>query len=151
MEVAELSCKHGNQARNTTMENAGNAKECLRPEALDFGEALHRCFDNRDVLRQMILCFFDDFDTLVVHSPALLERAELEPLGQLGHRIKGSLVFLAADEAAEAAARVEQLRRAGACDPAAAAEAVQKLLQQCRCLESPLRACLAASDSHACP
>ena len=43
----------------------------------------------------MIQCFFDDVDNLLPKIRAALEKGDLEEVGRLGHRLKGTVVYLA--------------------------------------------------------
>ena len=71
--------------------------------------ALSRCCDSQDMLRDMIACFFDDVDKLLPQMRAALEVANLAEAGRKAHRMKGTLVYLGANSAEEAAHRLERL------------------------------------------
>ena len=43
----------------------------------------------------MIQCFFDEVDNLLPKMRAALEKGDLEEVGRLGHRMKGTVVYLA--------------------------------------------------------
>jgi HPt (histidine-containing phosphotransfer) domain-containing protein len=90
------------------------------------------------MVREMIACFFDDVDTLLPLMCAALEQGDLPEVGRLGHRIKGTVVYLGARMAEEAALRVEQCGGSNAGPPSAAAEAVQALKRECLALKTVL-------------
>ena len=68
-------------------------------------EALTRCFNSDDMVREMIQCFFDEVDNLFPQMRAALEKGDLVEVGRLGHRMKGTVVYLGAEPAKEAALR----------------------------------------------
>ena len=74
----------------------------------DAEEALSRCFNSKDLMLEMVRCFLDEVDKLFPRMRAALEQGDLAEVGHLGHRLKGSLVYLGAQRAKEAAQRVER-------------------------------------------
>ncbi len=68
---------------------------------------------------------------------AALERGNLVEVGNLGHRLKGTITCLAAQPAKEAATRVEKVGLYGGTQ-AEAEEAVKMLERECRALRSAL-------------
>ena len=118
-----------------------------RPTALGFhpDEALARCCHSRDLLREMIQSFFDEAEILFPRMRAALARGDLVEIGRLGHRLKGTVVYLAAPAAEEAALAVERFgyRHGGsAAEAAAALETLERvcLLLKATLIESPLAA-----------
>jgi len=112
-----------------------------KPASLVFDpdEARARCCDNREMLDEMTRCFFRDLDSLLPQMHAALANRDLAQLGRLGHRLKGTLVYLGARRATEAAVRVERLKR----QPGGAEEAehaVRTLERECAKLKSALAA-----------
>ena len=75
---------------------------------LDPELAVKQCFNNPKMVREMIQCFFDEVDELVPQMRAALGKGHLEEVGRLGHRMKGTVVYLGAQPAKEAALRVER-------------------------------------------
>ena len=69
---------------------------------------------------------------------AALDRGDLLEVGRLGHRMKGTLAYLGAASAKEAAMRVERFSRLTGRAPAEAAEAVAALQCQCHILKAAL-------------
>ena len=108
------------------------------PSVFDFDLALKRCLSNRQLLADMIACFFEETERLFPQIHAALQNGDLVEIGRLGHRLKGTLLYLGAETAREAAARVEFFERHA--DTQAAAEmAVKTLEQQCEILKSILK------------
>ncbi len=100
--------------------------------------ALELCSDSRDLLRDMIQCFFDDVEDLFPQMRAALERADLVKIGQMGHRMKGTLIHLGARPAEEASLGVERFCTSNGGTPAEAEEAVNALQHQCLRLKAAL-------------
>ncbi|MGA2256194.1 MAG: response regulator [Thermoguttaceae bacterium] len=100
--------------------------------------AFSRCSDSQDLVREMIQYFFDDVDKLFPQMRAALETKDLVEVGRLGHRMKGTVVYLGAKRAEEAALRVERCGRSSDGIPSAAEEAVNSLERECMALKSVL-------------
>ena len=60
----------------------------------DPDEALTQCCNNGDMLREMIQCFSSEVDSLFPQMRAALERGDLVEVGRIGHRMKGTVVYL---------------------------------------------------------
>ncbi len=56
--------------------------------------ALRRCFNNRNMLGEMIQFFFGEADILFPQMRAALEKGNLAEVGRLGHRMKGTTTYL---------------------------------------------------------
>ena len=125
----------------------GNAQTPPRPWAVVFNpqEALTRCH-NPDMLREMAQCFYDEVDRLFPQMRAALEKGDLANVGHLGHRIKGTVLYLGAQPAMEAALRVERFGTSHDGDPAGAEEAVNALQHECTVLKAALREQLPAAE-----
>jgi PAS domain S-box-containing protein len=101
--------------------------------------ALARCFNSADMVREMIRSFFEDAEKLVPQMHAALGQGDLGQVGRLGHRLKGTAMYLGAEAAEEAALRVEQLGREGrGPETLDADDAVHRLEQQCLALKAAL-------------
>ena len=100
--------------------------------------AFSRCFHNEDLVREMIQCFFEETGKLFPQMRAALAMGNLVELGRLGHRMKGTVVYLGAKPAEEAALRVEQFCRSSDGSPSEAAEAVNALERECLVLKAVL-------------
>ncbi|MHB8900618.1 MAG: ATP-binding protein, partial [Thermoguttaceae bacterium] len=79
------------------------AAEVFNPD-----EAVRRCFNRQDVVRKMIRFFYDEVDNLFPQMRAALERRDLVEVGQLGHRMRGTVAYLGATPAEDATRRVER-------------------------------------------
>ncbi|MCH5372853.1 MAG: response regulator, partial [Planctomycetes bacterium] len=104
----------------------------------DRSEAIAKCFDSRDMLRRMVRYFFDEYEELLPRMRNALEKGDLDVLGHLGHRLKGTVAYLGAQPATEAARGVEQLCNGYDGTQTNAEEAVNTLEQQCRILKAAL-------------
>ena len=118
----------------------GPAATAPRATAVVFNpeEAMTRCFDSKDMLREMVRCFFDEVDNLFPQMRAALEKGDLVEVGRLGHRMKGTVVYLGAQGAKEAATRLEQLCDSNGVAPAEAEEAINTLQRECNALKAAL-------------
>jgi PAS domain S-box-containing protein len=103
----------------------------------DPASALKQCLGKPDLLAQMIHFFFDDADRLLPQIRETLERGDLTKVGELGHKLKGTITHLAAQRARESAFRVEHVGQSGG-NQAAAQEAVAMLEQECLTLKAAL-------------
>ena len=117
------------------------AETCLQTTAIVFdpAEALERCCNSPELVEEMIRCFFDESDKLFPQMRAALENGDLAEVGRMGHRLKGTLVYLGAQPVADAALRVEQSGRAKGGSRADVEKAVTALEQQCLALKAALR------------
>jgi HPt (histidine-containing phosphotransfer) domain-containing protein len=69
---------------------------------------------------------------------AALAKGDLAEVGRLGHRMKGTVVYLGAPLAKEAALRVERFFRSGDGPRCDAAEAIDRLQRECLALKAAL-------------
>ncbi len=102
-------------------------------------QTLTRCFNNRHMVGEMIRCFFDEVDSLFPQMRAALGKGDLAEVGRLGHRLKGTVVYLGAESARQAAMRVERLCTSSDGAASGAEEAVNVLERECAMLEAALR------------
>ena len=109
--------------------------------------AFARCFKSHDMVREMIDCFFDEVGKLFPQMQAALQQGDLVKVGELGHRIKGTVVYLGAEAAEEAARRVEQFCKSSGGTPSEAELAVNALEQECIVLKAALGEHLLAAKS----
>ncbi len=116
------------------------AQTAARPAALVFDpeEALARCCNSKDVVREMIQCFFDEVDKLLPQMRTGLQNGDVVQVGRLGHRLKGTVVYLGAEPAKQAALGVEQFCKPGGGTPAEAEQAVNALERECLVLKAAL-------------
>ncbi len=101
-------------------------------------EAMKRCFQNSEVLQDMIQCFLDDEKNLLPVLRAAAEREDASEIARLGHRIKGTVVYLAAERAIEAARRVEQVRTVDDSNRAEVLQWIEDLHRECLELKAAL-------------
>jgi len=105
----------------------------------DLELALSRCCHEPKLLGEMVACFLCDIDNLFRKMRAALEKGDLAKVGQLGHRMKGTVVYLGAQSAEEAALAVERFCESSAAAPADAEEAINALERACIVLQAALR------------
>jgi len=84
-------------------------------------EAIRRCFGSEGIFHDMVACLFDEADPLLRAMRESLAREDGPELASAAHRLKNTVVYLAAGRAAEATGRVEQLGRSGQLGKAAEA------------------------------
>ena len=125
-------------ARRGNVRPGGTHAPRQRPLVFDPEEALTRCFNSRDMVREMIQCFFDEVDNLFPQMRAALEKGDLVEVGRLGHRMKGTVVYLGARPAKEAALRVERFCKSSGGTPSEAEEAINALEHECMALKAAL-------------
>jgi HPt (histidine-containing phosphotransfer) domain-containing protein len=92
------------------------------------------------MVREMIQCFFDEVDNLFPQMRAALVKCDLEEVGRLGHRMKGTVVYLGAEPAKEAALQVERFCKSSGGTPSEAEEAINGLEHACIALKAALSA-----------
>ena len=102
-------------------------------------KALSGCLNSRDMVREMTQFFFHEVNDVFPQVRTARAKGDLAEVGRLGHRIKGTVVFLGAEPAAYAASRVERFCTHGNGTPAEAGEAVNALERECAVLEAALR------------
>jgi CheY-like chemotaxis protein len=100
--------------------------------------ALARCFDSEKMLRNVIQTY-GEADELLARMRSELECGNIVEVGQLGHKLKGTVVYLGARAAAQAAAAVERFAvfQDGGLQEAEAA--VAALARECDALTAALR------------
>jgi CheY-like chemotaxis protein len=101
-------------------------------------EALALCFNSEDLVRELIQCFFNDVDTLFPQMRAALEKGDLMEVGRLGHRLKGTVVYIGAEPVKQATLRVEQFCKTSGGTPSEAKEAIDLLENECMALKTAL-------------
>ena len=122
-------------ANRVTSEHQVNMSQDIRtprtavtPAALVFNpeEALSRCFNSEDMVREMIQCFFDEVERLFPQMRTAVEKGDIEEVGRLGHRMKGTVVHLGARSAEEAARGVERFCKSSGGTPSEAEAAIRR-------------------------
>ena len=92
--------------------------------------------ESHDIVREMIRSFFEEADSLFPQMRLAVQKGDWKDLGRLGHRLKGTLVYLAAEPAIELPA-VECLHCFGG-EQIDAEEAVETLQRACDALRAAL-------------
>ena len=100
-------------------------------------EANKRCFNDKGLLREMIQYFFDEVDNLFPQMRAALEKGDIVEVSRHGHRLKGTIAYLGAQQALRAALSVEQLCKTSG-TPSEAEDAVKLLEHVCLMLKAAL-------------
>jgi PAS domain S-box-containing protein len=116
------------------------AEASPRATALVFNpeKALSRCFDSADMVREMIQCFHGEVDNLFPQMRAALAKGDLEEVGRLGHRMKGSVVYLGAQPTEDAALRLVRFCQPNGGMPSEAEDAVNAVERECSALKAAL-------------
>jgi PAS domain S-box-containing protein len=109
---------------------------CASSVVFDRDVALKRCGGSPALLATMVKCFVDEIRELLPQLRAAVAEGNLAAVAYLGHRIKGTTVYLGAPSAEAAAIAVERIEVDSR--PAEAAEAVQDLERECKRLEAVL-------------
>jgi HPt (histidine-containing phosphotransfer) domain-containing protein len=109
------------------------------PASFDARLALERCFDNPQMLADMVRCFLAEGDAVLPQMRTALAQHDFKTVGCLGHRLKGTLVYLGMESAIDAARRVEEFDYSAG-DATEAAEAIEALERQCEALKRTLSA-----------
>ncbi len=95
----------------------------------------------------MIQYFFDEVDSLFPQMRAALEKGDLAEVGQLGHRMKGTVVCLGAQTAVQASLCVERFcESSSGGTPSEAEEAISALERECIALKAALKLHLSAAE-----
>jgi PAS domain S-box-containing protein len=125
------------QVLETTIDQAHDSPETA-VAAFNPDEALTRCFNSGRMVRKMMQYFLEETDSLFPQMRAALDRGDLDEVGKLGHRMKGTVVFLAAHPAEEAALQVERFCKSGGGSRSDAEDAVNALEHECLALKAAL-------------
>jgi CheY-like chemotaxis protein/HPt (histidine-containing phosphotransfer) domain-containing protein len=104
--------------------------------AFDFQEALTHMAGQESLVREMIEFFFQDTPAMLAGMERGLQGGDATQIGHLAHRLKGTLVYLAAEPALQAATCVEELADRG--DLAGAGAALPQLRLELARLETAL-------------
>ena len=115
---------------------AGTAQGPAPAGAFDFHEALTRMAGQENLVQEMIEFFFQDTPAMLAGMDRAVQSDDAAEIGRLAHRLKGTLVYLAAEPALQAATRVEELGDRG--DLAGAAQALPQLRHELARLETAL-------------
>jgi HPt (histidine-containing phosphotransfer) domain-containing protein len=92
-------------------------KSCSQGARVDLAELLIRLDDDRELLRDLVIIFRDDFPRLSGALQQAVECQDMKNISILSHTLKGMLATLAVTRAASAAAQLEQMALAGVSAP----------------------------------
>jgi signal transduction histidine kinase/CheY-like chemotaxis protein/PAS domain-containing protein/HPt (histidine-containing phosphotransfer) domain-containing protein len=109
----------------------------LSPPIFDPALALKNCLGRPHLLAEMMQFFLADARALLDQIRLELQRDDLEEVGRLSHRLKGTISHLAAEPARAAAERVERAGLFGG-TPADVEEGVAVLERECHALRAVL-------------
>jgi signal transduction histidine kinase/HPt (histidine-containing phosphotransfer) domain-containing protein len=109
--------------------------------------ACARCFNCQEMVLNMKQCFFNEVDDLFLQMRAALRQGDLTQIGRLGHRLKGTLLYLGAQPAADAAYRLESFGAAQGVTPSEAEEAIDAAEQHCTVLKAALAGVTVPAES----
>ena len=102
----------------------------------DADAALKRCFGKREMLQEMVKVFPTESTELLRQMRAGLANGDIAETGRAAHRLRGTVVFLGAQPASDAALKAEQAAKAG--DVVAVANAIIELEKQVELLKKTL-------------
>ena len=101
--------------------------------------ALEQCFHSRKMLEQMIGYFFEESMSMIPRMREALGKGDRAEIGRLGHRMKGTVVYLGAQPATAAVQAVETVCRAPDGTTEDAAAAIDALERECTRLAAAVR------------
>jgi CheY-like chemotaxis protein len=109
-----------------------------QPAVFDLAEAARKCFGKREVFEQMVARLFDEAGPLLAQMREALARGDGAELAASAHRLKNTVVYLAAGPVPDATRRVEQIGKSG--DLTTAFQAIEELEQRLESLKTALAA-----------
>lgn len=121
--------------KNHTASDSSIDEQAVVP-VFDAEAALKRCFGRQEMLEEMVNLFPTESAELLNQMRGGLAHGDIAETGRAAHRLRGTLVFLGAQPAANAAEKTEQAARSG--DPVTAAEAVEELEHEVELLRETL-------------
>lgn len=80
-----------------------------RPEVFDLADAMARAGGSQDRLRKGVKFYFDEAPLALAQIRAGMDRRDASAVARAAHRLTGTLVYLAARSALQAARRVDEL------------------------------------------
>ncbi|MEN6494678.1 MAG: PocR ligand-binding domain-containing protein [Thermoguttaceae bacterium] len=102
----------------------------------NFDEAVRRCYGKRELFQEMVESLFDEAEPLLNQMHAALARGDGADLAAAAHRLKGTVVYLAAGPAADATRQVEQIGKSS--ELTEAAHAIGELTRELVALKAAL-------------
>ncbi len=95
-----------------TTVDSSKAAECAIP-AFDPDAALKQCFGKPETLREMMNFLPAEATELLSQIAEFFDRKDFSGIGKAAHRLKGTVVYLAAQPATKAVLRVEEAAKTG--------------------------------------
>jgi two-component system sensor histidine kinase/response regulator len=92
----------------------GPKSENAQPHPIDYDEALERLEGDRELLRELLDLFREDYPRQKAELESALERREAEAVRQTAHSLKGAAANLSLKPFREAALSLETAAREGA-------------------------------------
>jgi two-component system, sensor histidine kinase and response regulator len=112
------------------------APPAARTSVFDLDDAVTHCFGNYRLFQDMVGCLFGEGDALLEQMRTALANGNATEMGNVAHRLKGTVCYLGAAPALEANRRVEEMDKAGNLE--GAAEAIHQLTEQVEILKAAL-------------
>lgn len=97
-------------------------------DAFNLDAAVRTCFDQYSMFQDMVSCLFDQADPLLDRMRIAAAQRQSEELADAAHQLTGTVVYLAAPRAADAARRVERIGQSG--ELSGATQAIDELERQ---------------------
>ena len=94
-----------------------NQKQTLAEPAWNHAELLERVDNDRELLRELLIIFKEDFPRTMRSLESAVAAADLKNAARLSHTLKGMLSSLGGARAAAAASKLEELASAGETAP----------------------------------
>jgi len=79
----------------------------------DLKEGIRKCFNQLELFEQTVDSFFEEAEPIIKQIHAAAAKADGAEVGRLAHRLRGTVTYLAAEPAADAAGRVEEIGTSG--------------------------------------
>jgi HPt (histidine-containing phosphotransfer) domain-containing protein len=134
--VETLAAERPLLSRPSSLPESKESRPQNRPRVFNLQEAVRRCLGNRGMFHAMVDSFFTEADDLVGQIQMAIDKADGCEIARLSHRLAGTVVYLGAQAATEAARYLEQLGRSGdLCDTA---EAFDELVYELELLKEEL-------------
>lgn len=105
-------------------------------DIFNLNEAVRVCYGKYELFREMASSFFDEAEPLLARMDTALAAGDAKTLTETAHRLKGTLIYLGAARAAQAARHLEQ--RGLAADLPAATAALEELRRESALLRAAL-------------
>ncbi len=122
--------------KRSQMNSSRSGSDEVQVPVFDAEEALERCFGKREMLQEMMKFFSADSVDLLSQMREMIAKGDLAGAGRAAHRLRGSTVYLGAQPATDAAAKME--KAAQSANLAEASKAMIELEHQVELLKKAL-------------